>query len=74
MFVNRFIEDVKDLSNNFNLKTKKMNPLSEFQRRVRDECLVCHICKKLLNEVKVSDTCHFTGQYRSSAYTNCIEN
>ena len=32
---------------------------------------LCHICKKPLDDDRVRDHCHFTGQYRGAAHKSC---
>ena len=32
---------------------------------------LCHICKKQLDDDRVRDHCHFTGQYRGAAHNSC---
>ena len=32
---------------------------------------LCHVCKKQLDDDRVRDHCHFTGQYRGAAHNSC---
>ena len=50
-----------------------MKPLTKEQRREHTRAKACHICLSpfKLNERKVRDHCHYTGEYRGAAQSNC---
>ena len=35
------------------------------------KAVLCHICKKPLDDDRVRDHCHFTGKYRGAAHNSC---
>ena len=35
------------------------------------KAVLCHICKKPLDDDRVRDRCHFTGKYRGAAHNSC---
>ena len=50
-----------------------MKPLTKEQKREHSRAKACHICLSpfKLDERKVRDHCHYTGEYRGVAHSNC---
>ena len=53
-----------------------MKPLTKEQRREHSRAKTCHICLNQfkLDEKKVRDHCHYTGEYRGAAHSTAICN
>ena len=52
---------------------KPMKPLTRDQCRKFSRATTCHICLKEYKrgDIKVRDHCHYTGEYRAPAHSNC---
>ena len=62
-------------------KKKEMMPLTDKENRSYEEQELCHICKKKFckdehdenyrGKKKVKDHCHYTGEFRGTAHSDC---
>ena len=52
-------------------KKKTMIPLTKEENDNYGKENTCYICKKIFNNDKVRDHCHFTGKYRGAAHNTC---
>lgn len=48
-----------------------MKKLTSFETMNFQSAETCHICGNMLGKDRVLDHCHFTGEYRGAAHTNC---
>ncbi|XP_065211659.1 uncharacterized protein LOC135839514 [Planococcus citri] len=72
--VKKFWEYIVDQTNRIyrHLKTKKMLPLSVEEMSSFTSATECHICKQgLLDDDKVKDHDHYTGEFRGAAHSDC---
>ena len=51
--------------------TPKPMLLTGTESRPVDSTTICHICTKPLEDNKVRDHCHITGNYRGDAHNEC---
>ena len=70
IFVNKLAEVTKSIYNDFYRRPKPLRLTKEEQISFSKEKF-CHICKMELENDKVRDHCHFTGQYRGAAHNSC---
>ena len=70
VFVEKLTEVTKGIYNDFYRRPKPLI-LTRAEQKSFDKAETCHICNKKLEEDKVRDHCHFTGQYRGAAHNSC---
>ncbi|XP_037806202.1 uncharacterized protein LOC119600179 [Lucilia sericata] len=70
-FFKSLVADTSDIYNNHLSVKKTMNSLTPSQERKQNEDTTCHICEKLLDNDRVADHCHLTGEYRGPAHNKC---
>ena len=70
VFVEKLTEVTKGIYNDFYLRPKPLR-LTSSEQKSFENAVNCHICNHELNEDKVRDHCHFTGQYRGAAHNKC---
>ena len=71
-FVEYIEEEVKQLYTTFS--QQPMIKLTDVLKREHKAAEKCHICLKRFNDPKnkkVRDHCHYTGEYRRAAHSNC---
>ena len=68
-FIKSLEEDVIDIYDQF--KYKKGMRITKKQELEFQEATSCHICKNPLNNDKVRDHCHLTGDYRGPSHNKC---
>ena len=70
-FCKHIVSEAKRLYSSF--PELPMKPLTKAQNREFSRARVCHICLSpfKLNERKVRDHCHYTGEYRGAAHSSC---
>ena len=70
VFVEKISEVTKGIYNDFYQRPKPLR-LTSAEQKSFDTTVNCHICSRELKEDKVTDHCHFTGQYRGAAHNKC---
>lgn len=70
-FIRSLVSDVTDIFNTIIMNPKKMNPLTEEEKKLQNDSTECWICKDFLEENRVADHCHLTGNYRGPAHNEC---
>ena len=75
IFVDTLEKDIREIydeikSNKLKFH-KKVEDLSEMDKKDYKNATHCHICEFELGEDKVLDHCHLTGKYRGAAHNKC---
>ena len=70
IFVNNLEQDIKKIYNKTKYH-KKVEDMSEMDKKEYENATHCHICEEKLGEDKVLDHCHLTGKYRGAAHNEC---
>ena len=70
VFVENLESDIREIYRKFKFK-KNMIQLTEEESNDYLTATVCHICESPLNNDKVRDHCHLTGEYRGAAHNQC---
>ena len=70
VFVEKLTEVTKGIYNDFYQRPKPLR-LTSSEQKSFENAVNCHICSRELNDDKVRDHCHFTGQYRGAAHNKC---
>ena len=70
VFVEKLTELTKGIYNDFYRRPKPLR-LTQYEQKLFEKAVTCHICSRELKEDKVRDHCHFTGQYRGAAHNKC---
>ena len=70
VFVEKLAEVTKGIYNDFYQKPKPLK-LTKEEQKLFEKAVNCHICSRELKKDKVTDHCHFTGQYRGAAHNKC---
>ena len=70
IFVSKLAKITQKLYNDFYRHPKPLR-LSKEEEKSFKEAKICHICLGDLDEDRVRDHCHFTGQYRGAAHNSC---
>ena len=69
IFVEYLERDIKEIYHKF--RYKRNMRITRDQEQDFKRATVCHICEKSLNDDKVRDHCHLTGEYRGAAHNKC---
>ena len=69
IFVENLEKDIKEIYRKF--RFKKNMRINRKEGQDFQEATVCHICEEPLNNDKVRDQCHLTGEYRGAAHSKC---
>ena len=70
IFIEKIAEYTKLIYDKYYRRLKKM-VLSPEEETSFNEAIYCSICEKKLEEDRVRDHCHITGQYRGAAHKSC---
>ena len=69
-FVSKIAWLTNRIYNDYYCKLMSLRLTSREEKEFHKEVL-CHICKKPLDDDRVRDHCHFTGKYRGAAHNSC---
>ena len=70
IFVSKLAKITQKLYNDFYRHPKPLRLTKEEEKSFK-EAKICHICSGDLDDDRVRDHCHFTGQYRGAAHNSC---
>ena len=70
IFVSKLAKITQKLYDDFYRHPKPLR-LTEEEQKSFKEAKICHICSGVLDDDRVRDHCHFTGQYRGAAHNSC---
>ena len=73
-FMRSLTDDVKKIEHILFGNNKPIKNLTPVQQKAYESSTICHICKKgdfTVDNYKVKDHCHITGDYRGAAHNNC---
>ena len=69
-FVSKIAWLTNRIYNDSNFKPMSLRLTSREEKEFH-KAVLCHICKKPLDDDRVRDHCHFTGKYRGAAHNSC---
>ena len=70
IFVSKLAKITQNLYDDFYQHPQPLR-LTEEEQKSFKEANICHICSGVLDDDRVRDHCHFTGQYRGAAHNRC---
>ena len=70
IFVSKLAKITQKLYDDFYRHPKPLR-LTEEEQKSFKEAKICHICSGVLDDDRVRDHCHFTGEYRGAAHNSC---
>ena len=70
IFVSKLASVTQKLYNDFYRHPQPLK-LTEEEQKSFSKAKICHICSGELDDYRVRDHCHFTGQYRGAAHNSC---